>query len=112
MNRRQFISAAAAVVVAFILAAAPAMAKTNFSGEWKMNAEKSDFGPMPAPEKMSQKVEHADPNLKITSNQVGAQGEVTLETKYTTDGKECINTIRGNEMKSTAKWDGETLVIN
>jgi hypothetical protein len=38
-------------------------------------------------------------------------GEVTAELKYSTDGKETTNTVRGNEVKSTAKWEGDELAI-
>jgi hypothetical protein len=38
-----------------------AQAKTDFSGTWKLNAGKSDFGPMPPPDSMTEKITHADP---------------------------------------------------
>jgi hypothetical protein len=31
---------------------------------------------------------------------------------YTIDGKECTNHVRGNLVKSTARWDGDELVID
>ncbi len=89
-----------------IAAAAP-----NFSGEWKMNAAKSDFGGMPAPESVTRSIKHADPSLEIKTYQKGAAGEVTSELKYSTDGKPATNTVRGMEAKGTARWEGDTLVI-
>lgn len=86
--------------------------KPNLSGEWKMNPAKSDFGQVPGPEKMVRKIEHNDPNLKITTTQSGPQGEQTIETSYTTDGKESVNKYRAGEAKSTAKWVGEDLQID
>jgi len=101
------------LALAGVLAAAlPAFAKPNFSGEWKMNADKSDFGPAPRPDKLSRKITHEDPNLQMTTSQSGPQGEITTELKYTTDGKESTNTIRGAEVKGSAKWDGDNLVID
>ena len=41
-----------------------AQAKTDFSGTWKLNTGKSDFGPMPPPDSMTQKITHQDPSLK------------------------------------------------
>jgi hypothetical protein len=38
-------------------------------------------------------------------------GEVTAEMKYSTDGKETTSSIRDNQIKSTAKWEGDELVI-
>jgi hypothetical protein len=85
--------------------------KPDFSGSWKMNAEKSDFGPMPAPDKLEQTITHADPNLTVNSTTAGPQGETKSELKYTVDGKDSVNTIRGAEFKSVAAWDGDTIVI-
>jgi hypothetical protein len=88
-----------------------AQAKPNFSGEWKMNVAKSDFGPMPAPTSAVQKVNHNEPELKVARTQVSERGEFTTESAYTTDGKECVNKTRMGESKSTLKWDGDVLVI-
>jgi len=89
-----------------------AAAKPNLSGEWKLNPAKSDFGPMPAPEKMTRKIDHNDPILKSTTTQSGPSGEVKSELSYTTDGKESVNKTPRGEVKGTAKWEGETLVID
>ncbi|MEO8029073.1 MAG: hypothetical protein ABI823_21510 [Bryobacteraceae bacterium] len=99
-----------AATVAF--AALSAVAAPNLSGEWKLNAAKSDFGPVPAPDKMIRKIMHADPSLKMTTMQSGAQGEVTSELAYTTDGKETVNKSARGEVKGTAKWSGENLIID
>ncbi len=95
-----------------LLCAMTAWAKADFTGEWKMNAAKSDFGAMPAPTSMTQKVAHNEPELKVVVTQVGERGEFTMESSYTTDGKECINQTRMGERKSTLKWEGDTLVID
>jgi hypothetical protein len=98
-------------IVAGLLVAGQAQAKPNFSGEWKLDASKSEFGPMPAPSKRTDKIAHADPNLKVTTTQTGQNGEATVELKYMTDGSETTNELRGAPMKSTSKWDGDTLLI-
>ena len=95
----------------FLLFAAAAQAKPNFSGDWKMVPSKSDFGQMPAPSSIVQKISHNEPELKVTSTQVSENGESTNNLTYTTDGKECANKSRRGETKSTLKWDGDTLVI-
>lgn len=89
-----------------------AQAKPNFNGTWKCNISKSDFGQMPAPDTRTDKITHEDPDLKDTLSQSGQMGEVTADLKYSTDGKETTNSVRGNEIKSTAKWEGDELVIN
>lgn len=99
-------------ILALAVAALPAAAKPNFTGTWKLVADKSDFGPMPAPEKLEQKIEHNDPEVKVTATQSTQNGEVTAELSYNTEGKETTNQLRGQPMKSTAKWDGEALAVD
>lgn len=95
-----------------VMCAAVAQAKPDFTGEWKLDVAKSDFGPMPAPQSMVQKITHQEPNLKVVQTQVSERGEFTSERNYTTDGKECVNKMRNTEVKSTLKWDGDTLVMD
>lgn len=89
-----------------------AQAKPDLSGNWKVNVGKSDFGPMPPPDTQSEKITHQDPDLKIAVASTGQMGDVNYDLHYTTDGKESTNTIMGNEMKGTCKWDGDALVID
>jgi len=89
-----------------------AQAKTDFSGTWKLNAGKSDFGQMPAPDSMTQKITHQDPSLKVNVASTGGMGDMTYDFSYTTDGKECVNHMGDNEFKSTLKWDGDDLVVD
>jgi hypothetical protein len=100
------------VVAAFAMTflAAQAHAAANFSGEWKLNLAKSDYGPIQqfAPEFMVRTVKHADPSFQISTHQKGAAGEVTTEVKYTTDGKPAEN----KDSKGSAKLDGDKLVID
>lgn len=94
------------------LGAAWAQAPANFSGEWTLNASKSDYGPVPAPEFMTRTVKQSDTAVEISTHQKGAQGESTTQLKYTTDGKECVNKLPTGESKGTAKWKGSNLVID
>jgi hypothetical protein len=36
---------------------------------------------------------------------------VTSELKYKTDGTESVNKLRGQDVKSVVKWEGEKLVV-
>ncbi|MGA3189479.1 MAG: hypothetical protein ABSF22_20430 [Bryobacteraceae bacterium] len=95
----------------FVIAAAANLAmaadKPDFSGNWKMDADKSTFGPTPPPTSMTSKIDHKDPDLSIetTSN------DQTTTSKYSTDGKETTNQMMGNDVKSTAQWEGKVLVV-
>jgi hypothetical protein len=101
-----------AVLFAIVaLAALPVLAKPNFSGDWKLNVAKSQFGDWPAPSSMTNKIAHDDPKLKNSIKQSGDQGDFEMETNYTTDGKECTNELFGSPMESVLKWEGDTLVI-
>jgi hypothetical protein len=87
-------------------------ARPNFSGDWKLNTGKSDFGAMPAPYSRTDKIMHQDPDLTDSFTQNGQMGEVSAEMKYSTDGKETTNTIHGAPVKTTAKWEGDQLTID
>ena len=95
----------------FVIMAAASVAmaadKPDFTGDWKMDADKSSFGQMPPPASILAKIDHKDPALSITTT----QNDQTQTFKYSTDGKETTNSMMGNEMKSKAVWEGKTLVI-
>jgi hypothetical protein len=85
--------------------------KPDFSGNWKLNVDKSDFGSMPKPDKADYVIVHKDPEMSVKSTVVSSQGERTNDVKYLTDGTEFSNTMFGQEVKGTAKWDGKTLIV-
>jgi hypothetical protein len=85
--------------------------KPNFSGDWKLDADKSNFGPMPPPTSMTRKIDHTDPALTVTQAMSGPQGDQNATMKYATDGKETTNNFMGQDVKSTGKWDGPAVVI-
>jgi hypothetical protein len=100
-----------AVLILTSLAVTLAAAPPNFSGAWKANIAKSDFGPMPVPTSASSKIDHKDPSLKLVATQVGEQGERTFEMNYSTDGAETTNQIGRLTVKSKAKWEGTALLV-
>ena len=86
--------------------------RPNFSGEWKMNAAKSSFSGLPAPSAIVRKVTHAEPSLIIVEDQTSDLGTQTATRKYTTDGKETSFEANGAEVKGSAVWDGNAIVVN
>jgi len=99
-------------VLALAFASAALAAAPDLSGSWKLNGSKSDFGQFPAPSALTQKVTHAEPKITVDTKMSGDNGDLQFTASYTTDGKECTNPgFGGAEMKSTAKWDGESLLI-
>lgn len=89
-----------------------AQAKPNFSGTWKLNTSKSDFGMLPPTESRTDVIDQADPALKVSTTSEGAQGKQSATLSYTTDGKEVTNKVGPREIKSTAAWEGDGLVVN
>lgn len=106
--------------------------KADFSGNWVLNAEKSQMGmpqgqgqpPQGAGQGQGQRMGgfgggpltvKQEANLLTQSRtRTGQDGTATTtETKVTLDGKETVNTTQRGESKLTANWsaDGKSLTI-
>ena len=94
-------------LASLLLAAAPLFAEPNFSGSWMLNLSKSQYGRFPAPEVMLRSVAYSGGVLTMSTYQKGAQGDVTTDLKYSTDGRPSVN----GESRGTARWQGDTLII-
>ena len=86
-------------------------AKPNFTGVWKLNVAKSDFGPLPGPESETDTIDHKDPNLRLAVVRAGAQGNQTYALNLALDGKEQTNKLGDQEVKTTAQWEGPALIV-
>jgi hypothetical protein len=91
---------------------AVAQQKTDFSGTWKLNIAKSDFGPLPAPVSRTDVVTHKDTALSDKVTQESAEGKQEYTAKYTIDGKEAVNMIGTREVKTSVKWAGNALSMS
>lgn len=69
---------------------------------------------MPPPDSRTDTIDDQEPSIKITVNQTGGpMGATTFTLDLVTDGKQvATSTVFGNEAKSTAHWDGNSLVVN
>lgn len=83
----------------------------NFSGDWKMNPTKSDFGGLPAPVSMVRTIAHAEPSLKIVETQRSDMGDQSTTRNYTTNGAPTTFTSQGAEVRTQAEWTGSTLLV-
>ena len=101
----------ATVLAVALFTAGQPVEKPNFSGEWKLNLEKSSFGALPPPASISRTITHAEPALTIVEQQRTDMGDQTATRKYVTDGTETVFTASGADVKSAAKWDENTLVV-
>ena len=98
------------LAVLFLLANC-AFAAPNLTGEWKLNLTRSQYGTVPAPVAVTRKIRQEGVSLSMSTYQKTPQRDVTSELNYTTDGKVCINKMSTGEAKGTAKWTGDSLVI-
>ena len=103
---------ASATASAAPAASAATGARANYSGTWKLNVDKSDFGPLPPSASRTDIIEHSEPAIKDTVSDDGAQGKQDYVLSITTDGKEATNSTGGLDVKSTAGWEGPNLVVN
>jgi hypothetical protein len=95
----------------FLCAFAQPETKPNFSGEWQMDAAKSDFGKFPVPTTILRKIAQNDADLTIDTTQRASNGEQTARVHYRTDGGETTNQLASGPATSHAFWDGQTLII-
>jgi hypothetical protein len=89
-------------------------ARPNFTGNWTLNTDKSDFGPLQAPKSATVKVQYREPNLKIEFRQDGT----TAALVCTTDGnqqKQCAGPVLGIALPITVTskvaWDSSELTF-
>ena len=106
---KKFICVAALLVISAI--SISAQQKPDFTGTWKLNVAKSDFGPIPGPDSRTDVITHKEPAFTDEVTADGAQGKQQYTIKYTTDGKEVTNQIGPREVKSIVKWVGNTMVV-
>jgi hypothetical protein len=97
-------------IAAMMAATASAANVPNFSGEWKMNAAKSQFGALPAPASFVRKISHKDPSLSIIEDQAANGAESSTIRKITTDGKTTAIEMNGLPAVCSAVWDGSDLI--
>jgi len=108
--KKKRISFATLGAVLFVTASA-AQAAPNLTGEWRLNVSKSNYGTFPAPQGATRKIVQNGVKFSMTTIQKGAQGEVTTQLNYTTDGKEVMNKTQTGESKGSAQWIGDKLMI-
>ena len=98
------------ITVAAVFAAAD---KPDFSGEWTINLNRSEYGAQPAPHKLTEKIQHKGSNIRMEVLELSPlDQEVKYELKYVTDGKETSNTMLGSVVKSTASWIDNQLAVH
>jgi len=99
-----------AVIVCLVASITSAQTKPDFSGTWKMNPQKSKFA-AGGPDAILIKIDHKEPSLAEDLSLSTPDGERSFQAKYSTDGKETEQNVMGRTAKTSAKWVGDSLVI-
>jgi len=110
MKSRNLAALMIAAIVCVCASIASAQTKPDFSGTWKMNREKSKFE-RGGPDAILIKIDHKEPAFAENWTVSTPDGERSLQAKYTTDGKETEQEVMGRMSKTSAKWEGDALVI-
>jgi hypothetical protein len=112
MKPRNIAALMIAAIVCIYASIADAQTKPDFSGSWKMNREKSKFFQADGgPDNLLIKVDHKEPAFVEDWKMSTPDGERGFQAKYTTDGKETDQEVMGRMAKTSAKWEGDALVI-
>ncbi len=107
MNTRHFFLLTL-VFCAVVAVAVAADDRPNFSGIWKLNVEKSDFGPLPKPDSAGYVLHHAGANLVIDLTQDDKKAHIEIVT----DGIERMTeSDTEHETWTRAFWTGPVLVL-
>ena len=87
-----------------------AQQRPDFSGDWVLNAEKSDFGPIPPPPCVGLTIAHREPEFVI--EETGATGAMCgLKLTYTIGGPTITyTTAAGVRNRARATWEVAAVV--
>ena len=104
-----------ALLIIFVVAiagvcTASSQSKPNLNGTWKMNREKSKFTG-DGPQTVVIKFELKDASLHEWFTIGASQGERTIDLTYKMDGSQNAAQVEGRDIKTMAKWEGDSLLI-
>lgn len=105
---RRALAAGLSLLLATVASAA---GKPDFSGFWKLNKEKSDYGQMPVPDNYAMVIDHKDPALNLVITLTNPMGDQKTESKLKTDGSQNVQTGGRITLTSTITWDGAVMVV-
>jgi len=86
--------------------------KPNLTGVWEVDKTHSDFGRMPAPESLTDRIVHREPRLVISSVlKLSPRRALVSTIRAMSDGSETVNVINGREFRARCHWEGLRLVL-
>jgi hypothetical protein len=99
--------ASATLLVLSAMFALGADGKPDFTGTWKMDAAKSDFGG-PSPSTLVLTVDHKEPVFKFLVKGTQDGNDFEESGEVTTDGKESTDSMG---LLTKAHWEGNVFVV-
>jgi hypothetical protein len=85
--------------------------KPNFSGEWKMNPSKSNYGVVPVPKSLTRKIVHSEPSITIAEDQAAGSMELVPSRSFTTDGHAASFNLNGVDVVGSVNWEDAALIV-
>jgi hypothetical protein len=80
---------------------------TDFSGTWKMDPSRSDFGRFPGPSQMTDQIVQNGAEMVINRSRDGDRVVIHLPL----DGSRRENKLRVGTVKTSCHWEAATLII-
>ena len=99
-------------VILAVTSVALASDRPDFTGEWKINLAKSDFGPYPRPTSHVRTITYSDPKLTLVDDISGGFGEPHSARTYSLDGSGFSYEALNAKISGAAMWEGNAIVIN
>jgi hypothetical protein len=107
------------LIIVLLLVVAPtsrAQRRPDFSGTWKLNLDKSDYGDLQGPETRIDVIEQHEDHVSDRVTAEGRHRKQQYTLLFATDGSETTllpETKMGSViiLSVSAKWQGETLVV-
>ncbi len=91
-------------------ASAAARAK-DFSGKWKADLARCDFGSMTPPKSFIRTVEQGSLYVTIVADLETERGRRSSELRFTLDGEESVNHVEGTRVTGLARMLGSHLLL-
>lgn len=109
--RRVFFAAVMVFALLGLFGTAFAVAATpDFSGTWRLDPARSDYGSRPKPRGRTEWIAHHKGVLADSSVTVRDTGDtLAFAVRYYTDGREATNTVMGQPVRTASSWQGKVL---
>jgi hypothetical protein len=85
--------------------------KPDFTGRWRMQKDKSDFGGFKTPDVIARTVDQHGAIMNVHTVQTTGQKTSIADISYAIDGSVAQNVVNGRDAESRTFWDGSVLVI-